>query len=163
MATLSMSPRRWSTWAGGVASSALAAAVFAVVDVVDVVLCLVYAVLDGILEESPVRCYCHRRSRGGGEQEEEVSETLYSRRSAIRGALLGLLGLVVRRSRDKGRACNKWRSPRWSDCGCKSCVAWRGTGSQQAGGRLHVVGKQPTSSSDSGKGSSKVAHTNFSW
>jgi len=130
-----------------VASSALAAAVFAVLDVVDVVLCLVYAVLDGILEESPVRCYCHRRSRGGGEQEEEVSKTLYARRSAIRGALLGLLGLVVRRSRDKGRACNKWRSPRWSDCGCKSCVAWRGTGSQPTGGRLHVVGKQPTSSS----------------
>jgi len=137
-----------------VASSALAGAVFAVLDVADVVLCLVYALLDGILEESPVRCYCHRRSHGGGDEEEEVSDTLYARRSAIRGALLGLLGLVVRRS---SRApppdnkqlvagpCRQWRSPRWSDCGCKSCVAWRGSSSQGGGRqrRLHVVVKEP--------------------
>ncbi|PAN15498.1 hypothetical protein PAHAL_2G492400 [Panicum hallii] len=136
------SPRRWSTRAAGAASTALAAAVFALLDVVDVLLCLVYALLDGILEESPVRCYCHR-SHGGGAadaDEEEVSDTLYARRSAVRGALLGLLGLVVRRRAAPDKGPCKWRSPRWSDCGCKSCVAWRGS---QGGGRLHVVVKEP--------------------
>ncbi|CAN6219987.1 unnamed protein product [Urochloa humidicola] len=139
--------RRWSaTWpraAAGAASSALAAAVFAFLDLLDVLLCVVYAFLDGILEDSPVRCYCHVRSRDRPEEEdddEKVSDTLYTRRSAVRDALAGLVRRVVLGRR---AAPEKWRSPRWSDCGCESCVAWRG-----GGGRLHVVGKEPDKPKD---------------
>ncbi|KAF8749335.1 hypothetical protein HU200_012664 [Digitaria exilis] len=131
MATLA-----WARAAIGAASSALAAAVFAVLDVVDVVLCVVYAILDGILEESPVRCYCRNRPEPEPEPE-GMSDTLYARRSAIRDALLGL---VVRRRRRRRTPAVKWRSsPRWSDCACKSCVAWQ----QGRGERLHVVVKEP--------------------
>ncbi|CAL4921471.1 unnamed protein product [Urochloa decumbens] len=132
--------RRWSTWpraAAGAASSALAAAVFAFLDVLDVVLCLVYALVDSILEESPVGCYCHTRSPP--DDDDEVSDTLYARRSAVRDALLGLLRrllLVVGKTKETRQAPPE--KPRWSDCGCKSCVAWRGSG-----GRLHVVAKEP--------------------
>lgn len=163
MATLP-SASRWSSstaWprrAAGAASTALAAAVFAVLDVADALLCFVYALLDGILEDSPVRCYCHRsyddQVDGGDHEHEEVSGTLYARgrRSAVRDAILYLLRHVVgRRGRappDETVAPCKWRSPRWSDCACKSCVAWRGGegeggGGGGEGGRLHVVVKEP--------------------
>jgi hypothetical protein len=129
-------------------------------DVADVILCFVYAVLDGVLEDSPVRCYCHRSYDDAGSKavaaevddggHEEVSDTLYAhgRRSAVRDAILYLLRHVVRRRRgtppDETVAPCKWRSPRWSDCACKSCVAWRG-GEGEGGGssRLHVVVKEP--------------------
>ncbi|KAJ1292477.1 hypothetical protein BS78_02G394400 [Paspalum vaginatum] len=136
----------WSTWpraAADAASSALAAAVFAFLDVLDALLCLVYALLDGVLEESPVRCYCHRSQ--DEDEDEELSDTLYVRRSGVRDALVRLLLLFVgggRRGRREpaGAPCSsdKWRSPRWSDCACESCVEWRGSG-----GRLHVVVKEP--------------------
>ena len=84
---------------------------------------------------------------GGGH--EEVSDTLYAcgRRSTVRDALLGLVRRVVPRTRrtrappDETVAPSKWRSPRWSDCACKSCVAWRC--GEEGGGRLHVVVKEP--------------------
>ncbi|CAM0145029.1 unnamed protein product [Urochloa decumbens] len=129
--------RRWSTWpraAAGAASSALAAAVFAFLDVLDVALCLVYALVDGILEESPARCYCHIRSPP--DDDEEVSDTLYARRSAVRDALLGLVRVATKTRTHRHRAPPE--KPRWSDCGCKSCVAWR-----SGAGRLHVVAKEP--------------------
>ncbi|XP_062187114.1 probable lysophospholipase BODYGUARD 4 isoform X2 [Phragmites australis] len=133
----------WSRTAADAVSSALAAAVFAFLDVADVLLCLVYGVLDGILEDSPVGCYCHRSydSAAVAMEDEEVSDTLYVRRSAFRDALTGLLRrLVVRRrgAPEKSEPC-KGRSPRWSDCGCASCGAWRGND----GGRLHFVVKEP--------------------
>ncbi|XP_066400616.1 probable lysophospholipase BODYGUARD 4 isoform X2 [Miscanthus floridulus] len=158
---------RWSTsttWprrAAGAASTALASTVFAVLDVADVILCFVYALLDGVLEDNPVHCYCHRSyddddgiseataAAVDGGDHEEVSDTLYAhgRRSAVRDALLGLLRLVVGRRGaappDEPMPPCKWRSPRWSDCACKSCVAWRGAGEGEAGGRLHVVVKEP--------------------
>lgn len=123
--------------------AALAAAVFAVLDVVDVLLCLVYGVLDGFLEESPIGCYCHR-SRGKaaatGEEDDGVSDTLYVRRSACRDALLRLLGPVVWGTRRKADALPaKARSPRWSDCCCGKCGAWRSNG----GDRLHFVLQEP--------------------
>ncbi|KAK1677826.1 hypothetical protein QYE76_038674 [Lolium multiflorum] len=122
---------------------ALAAAVFTFLDVLDVLLCLVYAVLDAFLEDSPVACYCHR-THGA---EEEVSDTLYLRRSAIRDALLALLRTVGVGRTTTSASPGKARSPRWSDCGCARCLAWwRSAG---GGGRLHfvVVGKEePTPS-----------------
>ncbi|KAL6657216.1 hypothetical protein ACP70R_004996 [Stipagrostis hirtigluma subsp. patula] len=148
---------RWSTWprtAAGAASSALAAAVFAFLDVVDVLLCLVYALLDGLLEDGPVGCYCHRSRRCGAaaeeeDDDEEVSDTLYARRSACRNALTWLLGTVVRRS---GAPPCKARSPRWSDCGCASCVAWRvdNAGAGDGAARLHFVVKEPAPQDASG-------------
>ncbi|KAM3392250.1 hypothetical protein ACQJBY_013402 [Aegilops geniculata] len=133
------------------AMAALAAAVFAALDVVDVLLCLVYGVLDGFLEESPVGCYCHR-SRGkapavGEEEADGVSDTLYVRRSACRDALLRLLGAVgggTRRKEDAAPA--KARSPRWSDCGCGKCGAWRSNG----GDRLHFILQEPTAPNKGG-------------
>lgn len=65
---------------------------------------------------------------------------MYARRSACRDALLRLLrtvGVVVRR--EKNASPGKARSPRWSDCGCGACLAWRGTG----GDRLHFVVQEP--------------------
>ncbi|KAM0909292.1 hypothetical protein ACQ4PT_014908 [Festuca glaucescens] len=118
---------------------ALAAAVFTFLDALDVLLCLVYAVLDAFLEESPVACYCHRAH--GAEEDQGVSDTLYVRRSAFRDGLLALLRTVGVGRRTRNASPGKARSPRWSDCGCVRCLAWRSTG----GGRLHfVVGKEST-------------------
>nr|XP_051213594.1 probable lysophospholipase BODYGUARD 4 isoform X2 [Lolium perenne] len=114
----------------------LAAAVFTFLDVLDVLLCLVYSALDAFLEESPVACYCHRTHGAEG-----VSDTLYLRRSAFRDALLALLRTAGVGRRTTNASPEKARSPRWSDCGCARCLAWRSAG---AGGRLHfVVGKEP--------------------
>lgn len=171
--------RWWSAWPlRTAAASALAAgAVFAVLDVVDVLLCLVYALLDGILEESPVGCYCHRSydseasaatdgGGGGGDGDDEVSDTLYARRSAVRDALAGLVRVVVAAARTTKRPSSrapppeekKWRSPRWSDCGCKSCVAWRaGAGA----GRLHVAVKEPAEPKGSSSTTRDSSHLLF--
>ncbi|CAD6216615.1 unnamed protein product [Miscanthus lutarioriparius] len=156
------SSTKWPRRAAGAASTALAAAVFAVLDVADVILCFVYALLDGVLEDSPMRCYCHRSYDNGGISEataaavdggdHEVSDTLYAcvRRSTVRDAILYLLRHVVGRRRgtppDETVAPCKWRSPRWSDCACRSCVAWRGGeggGGGGGSGRLHIVVKEP--------------------
>ncbi|WVZ67120.1 hypothetical protein U9M48_016245 [Paspalum notatum var. saurae] len=137
---------QWPRAAADAASRALAAAVFAFLDVLDALLCIVYALLDGVLEESPVRCYCHRSHGAAEEEDEELSDTLYVRRSAVRDALVGLLRrlLVVVVGRRRREPCgDKWRSPRWSDCACEACVAWRGSG-----GRLHVVVKEPAAADD---------------
>ncbi|KAE8782211.1 lipase 1 [Hordeum vulgare] len=131
------------------AMAALAAAVFAALDVVDVLLCLVYGVLDGFLEESPLGCYCHR-SQGkaaaaatGEEEDDGVSDTLYVRRSACRDALLRLVAAVGGGTRRKqGASPAKARSPRWSDCGCGKCRAWRASGA--GGDRLRFVLQEPT-------------------
>lgn len=137
----------FSTWpraAADAASWALAAAVFAFLDVLDALLCLVYAFLDGVLEESPVPCYCHGEAAAAAVGGDEASDTLLlygGRRSALRDALLGL---VRRRGGAEAAAAApcKWRSPRWSDCACESCVAWRA-----GDGRLHVVVKEPAAAS----------------
>ncbi|KAL6896635.1 hypothetical protein ACP4OV_007207 [Aristida adscensionis] len=155
----------WSRAAAGAASAALAAAVFAFLDAVDVLLCLAYALLDGLLEDGPPACYCHRGHDAGkassaasgtaateqDDDEEEVSDTLYVRRSACKDALMWLLRMVTRRSR-AAPAPGKLRSPRWSDCGCASCVAWREDGD----GRLHFVVKEPAPKDTSGTASSKT-------
>jgi hypothetical protein len=131
----------WSTWAGA-ASWALAGAVFAFLDVVDVLLCFVYGFLDGVLEDSPVSCYCHRSL----DEEEGVSDTLYVRRSVCRDAVTALVGRrVVRRVGEQGGGAPENKA-RWSDCGCASCGEWRRKGS---GGRLHFVLKEPTAPSSS--------------
>jgi hypothetical protein len=101
-----------------------------------VLLCLVYAVLDGVLEESPVACYCHR-THGA---DEGVSDTLVVRRSALRDALLRLLRTAGVGRRRTNASPEKARSPRWSDCSCARCLAWRSTG----GDRLHFVVKEPS-------------------
>ncbi|CAM0907577.1 unnamed protein product [Alopecurus aequalis] len=126
-------------------AAALAAAVFAFLDVLDVLLCLVYNILDGFLEESPVGCYCHRAygtaAAAEGKDHIGVSDTLYLRRSACRDALLRLLRTVGVGMRRKNNASpGKARSPRWSDCGCGACLAWRSAG----GDRLHFVAQEPT-------------------
>uniref|UniRef100_A0ACD5YBT5 Uncharacterized protein n=1 Tax=Avena sativa TaxID=4498 RepID=A0ACD5YBT5_AVESA len=124
----------------------LAAAVFALLDALDVLLCLVYGVLDGLLEDSPVACYCHRTHGAEG-----VSDTLYVRRSAFRDALLGLLRRVGvgRRKNKKDASPEKARSPRWSDCGCGACLAWRSTGG--GGDRLHFVVNEPKDAAATGR------------
>ncbi|TVU37194.1 hypothetical protein EJB05_10497 [Eragrostis curvula] len=137
-----------STWpraAIDAASSALAAAVFAFLDVVDVLLCFVYGFLDGVLEDSPVSCYCHRTfdDDDAAEDDEGVSDTLYVRRSPLRDALTRLVRRVVRRTGAAAKAPLKGLSPRWSDCGCASCVEWLRNSGDDALARLHVVVKHP--------------------
>uniref|UniRef100_A0A0E0LPX7 AB hydrolase-1 domain-containing protein n=1 Tax=Oryza punctata TaxID=4537 RepID=A0A0E0LPX7_ORYPU len=127
----------------GAVSSAFAAAVFAFLDVVDVLLCFVYGFIDAVLEDSPVSCYCHGSHSAAAMEDDEVSDTLYHRRSALRDALMGLV---------RGRSGSpeteterrKGRSPRWSDCGCESCRAWQ----RHDDGRLHFVVNQPPPPND---------------
>ncbi|KAF0907580.1 hypothetical protein E2562_018387 [Oryza meyeriana var. granulata] len=130
-----LSPSAWPRAVTGAVSSALAAGVFAFLDVVDVLLCFVYGCLDGVFEDSPVSCYCHR-SYSAALEDDEVSDTLYLRRSACRDALMGLVAPVVKRTGSP----EKGRSPRWSDCGCESCRAWQ---RHDDGRQLHFVVNQP--------------------
>uniref|UniRef100_J3MP92 AB hydrolase-1 domain-containing protein n=1 Tax=Oryza brachyantha TaxID=4533 RepID=J3MP92_ORYBR len=138
LALANLSPSAWPRVVAGAASSALTAAVFALLDVVDVFLCFVYGFLDGVLEDSPVSCYCHGRHTAAME-DDEVSDTLYLRRSAFRDALMGLVrgrsGSPAETERRKGR------SPRWSDCGCESCREWQRH--HDVDGRLHFVVNRP--------------------
>lgn len=132
---LSRCPAEWRpTWAA--AYVALTAAVFAFLDALDALLCLAYAFIDGVLEDSPAACCCRRRrSPADADDEEGVSDTLFLRRSFCRDALLRLVGAAaasVRRfvkSRSGGGAPEKKGTapppPRWSDCGCDACTAWQ--------------------------------------
>ncbi|BAF22590.1 probable lysophospholipase BODYGUARD 4 [Oryza sativa Japonica Group] len=128
-----------SAWPRAV-SSAFAAAVFAFLDVVDVLLCFVYGFLDAVFEDSPVSCYCHgSHSAAALDDDDEVSDTLYHRRSALRDALMGLVRGRSGGSPETETERRKGRSPRWSDCGCDSCRAWQ----RHDDGRLHFVANQP--------------------
>ncbi|KAE8801539.1 hypothetical protein D1007_22863 [Hordeum vulgare] len=129
------------------AMAALAAAVFVALDVVDVLLCLVYGVLDGFLEESPLGCYCHRsqgKVAAAGEEEDDGSSRRREGRcqDACREELLWLVAAVGGGTRRKeGASPAKARSPRWSDGGCGKCRAWRTSGA--GGDRLRFVLQEP--------------------
>uniref|UniRef100_A0A0D9X322 AB hydrolase-1 domain-containing protein n=1 Tax=Leersia perrieri TaxID=77586 RepID=A0A0D9X322_9ORYZ len=140
-----VSPSAWRS----AASTALAAAVFAFLDVVDVLLCYVYAFLDAVLEDDPVSCYCHAAALQN-DDEEEVSDTLYLRRSPFRDALTRLVRSRRKFSSPETETTTtvqrcKGRSPRWSDCGCDSCRSWQQRSHDDDDGRqlLHIVVNQP--------------------
>ncbi|KAE8785644.1 monoacylglycerol lipase abhd6-B [Hordeum vulgare] len=94
-------------------------------------------------EGEPPRLLCHRSqgkaaAAAGEEEDDGVSDILYVRRSACRDALLRLVAAVDGGTRRKeGASPAKARSPRWSDCGCGKCRAWRTSG--VGGDRLRFV------------------------
>lgn len=117
--------------------SSLSFLVFGFLDLLDLLLCYVYRFLDAILEEKPIPCYCHGRAKQGAEEEEEgVSETLCHRRNLFRQRSLPFLEAKGSEKEDKGEL----RSPRWSDCSCRACLAWREKGHQ----KLHFVVMEPS-------------------
>ncbi|KAI0498185.1 hypothetical protein KFK09_021426 [Dendrobium nobile] len=129
--------------------SSVSLIVFALLDLLDFALCFIYRFLDSVLEENPIPCYC--RSRGGEEEGDEISETLYGRRNEFRDQILGLFSATGRSDDDddekeKEKKEAGRRSPRWSDCNCESCVScaswqnWQGMGKET----LHLVIKEPT-------------------
>ncbi|KAI5020274.1 hypothetical protein ZWY2020_045162 [Hordeum vulgare] len=120
--------------------AALAAAVFAALDVIDVLLCLVYGVLDGFLEESPWLLITGARARqrrgGGGRRRVNI---LYVREERLGTSWLASRAVSTRRK--EGASPAKARSPRWSDGGCGKCRAWRTSGA--GGDRLRFVLQEP--------------------
>lgn len=139
------------TWLRSVADTFTTAAsftVFAFLDLLDVILCLVYSFVDGVVEESPIPCYCYVNNGEKNEQEEEaeereeVSETLHGRKNLFRG--MGILSLRMRsRGGEKERGVSGCR--RWSDCSSDTCVGGSGTFRDRGGeDRLHLVVKEPS-------------------
>ncbi|XP_030527758.1 probable lysophospholipase BODYGUARD 4 isoform X2 [Rhodamnia argentea] len=124
--------------------SLLTSLVFLFLDFLDASLCVLYRFLDAFIEGKPSPCYCdknragERSSASGGDEESEVSESLYGRRNVFRE--MGMLRLVERwdLSGSAGRVVTNHRS-RWSDCGCDSCVSWACSGAL----KLHVVVQEP--------------------
>lgn len=134
----SLSAKKWPERAANTLSGAVSFLVFFLLDMLDFVLCIVYRLLDYLMEGNSPPCYCENRGEqgmnGGTERQDGVSETLHGRKNFFRD--LGLL-----RMRRIRRNCGKMGgpvTPRWSDCGCDSCNAW-----QKNRGKLHLVVMEP--------------------
>ncbi|XXG52491.1 hypothetical protein AAC387_Pa03g0812 [Persea americana] len=134
----SLSAKKWPERAANTLSGAVSFLVFFWLDMLDFVLCIVYRLLDYLMEGNSPPCYCENRGEqgmnGGTERQDGVSETLHGRKNFFRD--LGLL-----RMRRIRRNCGKMGgpvTPRWSDCGCDSCNAW-----QKNRGKLHLVVMEP--------------------
>lgn len=140
--------------------------VFSVLDLVDMILCYAYKVADFFIESEWKPCYCSsaKETITGGKilvseageskivrlscaklQLEEISDTLYTRRSRVTELSNSA---AVRASRPVNRRRGRVRSsftvnstiiemlqgriggsqtlpiPRWSDCDCKTCTSW---------------------------------------
>ncbi|KAG1338856.1 putative lysophospholipase BODYGUARD 5 [Cocos nucifera] len=118
--------------------------------------------VDGVLEENPIPCYCwNRREKQGSPdgvgEEEEVSETLYGRKSLFRE--IGLVCFGGRSSEREEKRGSRSRS-RWSDCGCESCVSSLGKEEE----KLYLMVREPSQgivlcTMDSGLLRSKLART----
>lgn len=120
----------------GTLISATSLVVFAFLDLLDCVLCQVYRLVDELLEQSPIRCYCCRSGEEVGGLDGEISETLRERRNLFRGKL----SLGLDRGGNGADERGESRCGRWSDCGCESCLSWRGEGEEE---KLHLVTNLP--------------------
>lgn len=118
--------------------SAISLVVFAFLDLLDLLLCYVYRILDGILEERPSRCYCSKKSGKEGSLDEEISETLHERENVFRGKFV--LGLRTDDDKVNNGGSGLRKHGRWSDCCCQSCISWQG---KREGKLLHVVTNSP--------------------
>lgn len=121
--------------------SAVTFIVFLILDFVDAILCVLYKFVDGYIEgQEATPCYCREKEekKDAGEEECELSETLFGRKNVFRE--MGFLGFGRKlegfNKRDGGKEVN-----RWSDCGCETCVSWMNDGEL----KLHVFVREPSS------------------
>ncbi|WZZ90955.1 hypothetical protein YC2023_119534 [Brassica napus] len=140
MSFLAISTKKWARQSGTAIHAALSLLVFFFLDLTDAILCVVYVLLDEILEGKSQSCYCNASPHTTGEN--EVSETLFKRRNVFRE--MGFLGFA-RRFKLSGRMVKSEKAHRWSDCGCQSCNSW----TKNEDGNLHVVVKDSTPQEDS--------------
>ncbi|PKI58900.1 hypothetical protein CRG98_020646, partial [Punica granatum] len=130
--------------------------VFLFLDAVECVLCPVYRFLDSFFEGEASPCYCATQggesSRGvngeEGEEEGELSESLYRRENIFREMWFLAFGRKRASFGQEKRLVNgnggsKGTPVRWSDCGCETCVSWMSNTEQ----KLHVVVKEPSGES----------------
>ncbi|KAF3565427.1 hypothetical protein DY000_02018718 [Brassica cretica] len=132
---LAISTKKWARQSGTAIHAALSLLVFFFLDLTDAILCVVYVLLDEILEGKSQSCYCNASPHTTGEN--EVSETLFKRRNVFRE--MGFLGFA-RKFKLSGRMVKSEKTHRWSDCGCLTCNSWM----KNEDGNLHVVVKDLT-------------------
>ncbi|KAL8207845.1 hypothetical protein R6Q57_007257 [Mikania cordata] len=117
--------------------------VFFFLDFLDFSMCIFYRYIDEILEGKSTPCYCQSQNRTGDfdHKNNGISDTLFCRKNVIRET--GFLGNSRRIfAEDSMKSSSKdLGKPRWSDCGCESCVSWMNNGGDQ---KLHVVVKNPS-------------------
>ncbi|CAN7067873.1 unnamed protein product [Brassica rapa subsp. trilocularis] len=140
MSLLAISTKKWTRKSGTAIHAALSLIIFFFLDLADAALCVVYELLDELLEGNSQSCYCNASPHTTGEN--EVSETLFKRRNVFRE--MGFLGFV-RKFKLSGRMVKSEKTHRWSDCGCQSCNSW----TKNEDGNLHVVVKDSTPQEDS--------------
>ncbi|XVE62472.1 hypothetical protein DITRI_Ditri06bG0120600 [Diplodiscus trichospermus] len=138
---------KWTRNCGSIILDVITCLVFLSLDLFDAVLCVIYKLLDEFFEgKATTPCYCGKK--GGGDQEKELSETLFSRKNFFRE--MAFLGFARKWENGKERDGYGGRgglANRWSDCGCESCVSWMKKGNEE---KLHVVVRElpPESSED---------------
>ncbi|KAF3503435.1 hypothetical protein F2Q69_00044638 [Brassica cretica] len=98
MSFLAISTKKWARQSGTAIHAALSLLVFFFLDLTDAILCVVYVLLDEILEGKSQSCYCNASPHTTGEN--EVSETLFKRRNVFRE--MGFLGFARRCIRKEG-------------------------------------------------------------
>ena len=116
--------------------------VFLILDFLDNFFCIVFRILDECFEGKASPCYCEKKGEQVGDDELQLSETLYGRKNVFRE--MGFLGFARIWENSKKRGGVVGREVvvnRWSDCGCESCVSWMKNGDHQ---KLHVVVREPS-------------------
>nr|POE57238.1 isoform 2 of probable lysophospholipase bodyguard 4 [Quercus suber] len=116
--------------------------VFLILDFLDNFFCIVFRILDECFEGKAAPCYCEKKGELVGDDELQLSETLYGRKNVFRE--MGFLGFARIRENSKKRGGvvgGEVVVNRWSDCGCESCVSWMKNGDHQ---KLHVVVREPS-------------------
>ena len=116
--------------------------VFLILDFLDNFFCVVFRILDECFEGKASPCYCEKKGEQVGDDELQLSETLYGRKNVFRE--MGFLGFARIWENSKKRGGVVGREVvvnRWSDCGCESCVSWMKNGDHQ---KLHVVVREPS-------------------
>ncbi|KAK4345866.1 hypothetical protein RND71_036042 [Anisodus tanguticus] len=115
--------------------SSVSALVFLFLDLLDALFCVFFRLIDELLEGKTSPCYCsietEEDKRDTGNEESELSTTLYKRRNIFRE--MWFRGNVSRRKVNE--------NVRWSDCACENCFSWMSNIGAEL--KLHVVVKEP--------------------
>ncbi|XP_068664233.1 probable lysophospholipase BODYGUARD 4 [Aristolochia californica] len=144
---------KWTGKAVDILMEVASLLVFCILDLLDSFLCICYRCIDDFVEENAHPCYCESRANVGMYGEEQLSVTLYDRKNMFRQ--MGLVGLR-RNRREESRKKGTVKLPRWSDCGCDSCLSW-----QKAEEKLYSVIREPISDHDGDSRRSSVGNVIF--
>ncbi|XP_059069012.1 probable lysophospholipase BODYGUARD 1 isoform X2 [Cryptomeria japonica] len=100
--------------------------VFAFLDLLDFILCLVYRLVDYLVEKERTPCYCYN----GNKSKEGLSETLYSRKNFARDLVVVVVCFMKKHGKtgvdsvpEKSNCKFKHLGGRWSDCACHRCLS----------------------------------------